>query len=235
VQSIVKTPAEALKKVTTLVVGQEKGKTRVVRVGQSVEITNGGDAKAINVCGGQETVMALTVEGMESVTTVAAVAVSVVTNGVWKVVPMKEESEMVENLFGGPSVIWGHGGRDNVRAVLPPFPSGSVMTTLGTSTLGVAMKPLLNSPLDVIFTLEKGIPPMTISEIVRVRVVVVVWKTVTTSPPPRVARPVLPYSTDVTKVPGVIVDELDSLLVGNTIITGAVPVTIGVFQISVPT
>lgn len=93
-------------------------------------------------------------------------------------------------------VISGHGGRLKVRAVLPPFPSGSVTITFGIGTLGVAMKPPLVSP-DVIFTLEKGIAPIVISGIVRVRVVMVVKKTVITSPLGRLVGPIFPYSTEV--------------------------------------
>lgn len=194
VQSTLKTPAEALKNVTTLVVGQAKGTVKVVRNGQSVSYTTCGDSKAINDCGGQVTVSALMVGGIVIVVTIAAVAVMVVVNWVWKVVP--NGSVTVEYKSGGPFVISGHGGRLKVRAVLPPFPSDSVTTTSGTGTLGVAIKPLLVSP-KVIFTLENGIPPIVISERVRVRVVIVVWKTVITSPFPRVDITVFPYSTGV--------------------------------------
>jgi hypothetical protein len=194
VQSTLKTPAEALKNVIILVVGQTKGTVKVVRNGQSVSITICGVAKGINDCGGQVMVSALMVEGIVSVVTIAAVAVMVVVNWVWKVVP--NGSVTVEDKFGGPFVISGHGGRLKIRDVLPPFPSGSVTITFGTGTLGVAIKPPAVSP-NIIFTLENGIPPIVISERVRVRVVIVVKKTVITSPFPRVDIPVFPYSTDV--------------------------------------
>lgn len=190
-QSTVKTPAEALKNVTTLVVGQTKGKVKVVKTGQSVSITTCGDAKGIKDCGGQVTVSALMVEGIVSVVTVADAAVSVVVNWVWKVVP--NAFVPVGYKLGGPEVISGHGGRVKVRVVLPPFPFDSVTITLGTDTLGVAIKPPLVSP-DVILTLENGIPPTIISERVRVRVVIVVKNTVPNCPFPKVVVPVCPYS-----------------------------------------
>lgn len=86
VQSIVKTPSDALKKVTTLVVGQLKGKVNVVGTGQLVAIVISGVLNGINDCGGQSIVSGLTVDGIVSVVTVAAVAAMVVVNWVWKVV-----------------------------------------------------------------------------------------------------------------------------------------------------
>lgn len=147
-------------------------------------------------------VSALTVAGMLKVVTVGPEAVKVVVNWVWKVVLNEGMSPLLSvdvqgfvalpSSFGGPLVISGHGGSAKVREVLPPFPFDSVTTTFGTGTLGVAIKPPLVSP-DVTLTLENGIPPITMSEIVKVSVVMVVKKTVTTCPFPRVDVPVFPY------------------------------------------
>jgi hypothetical protein len=78
VQSKVNAPIEAARNVTTLVVGQANGIVHTVGVGQSVEIVIFGVLKVMAESGGQDTVIADTVDGGTSVVTVGPVAVTVV-------------------------------------------------------------------------------------------------------------------------------------------------------------
>lgn len=95
----------------------------------------------------------------------------------------------------GPPSICGQGGRETVRVVSLPSPSGNVTTTGGMFTLGkmvTGMAPDVDT-----LTLENGMPSVTIEGTAMVMVVVVVTKTVVCTPPiVVVSKP--PYSSEVT-------------------------------------
>jgi hypothetical protein len=201
-QSTVATTLAGPRKVKTRAVGHVKLKVTSSELVQVVATTTAGVAKAIEVVAGQSIVMAPVIAVNVTVVIVAPGTLIETLMGVKYVVLVgKPGSLLIGKVAGsvytneGPPLIWGQGGRETVRVVWPPAPSGSVTTTGETSTLGKTVMGM--APELVTLTLEKPIPLVTIGVTERVTVVVVVTKTIVSTPPMIVfEKP--PYSSEVT-------------------------------------